>query len=134
MFTFQFLNDKIHNYVFFYIIVNFMIQKLKSKHTSLKRYTNWAKRIYFSLVLREREEKNPKYFAPNSTKRIQKHHPGMLYCSPQLQQKWLIRITKQKHWNSILWSRLFSPFLSLSTTTNAWYRFYERLAWGWQGY
>ena len=33
-------------------MVNFIIQKLKSKHTSLKKYT-----IYFSLVLREREEK-----------------------------------------------------------------------------
>ena len=38
-----------------------IIQKLKSKHTSLKKYTNWAKLIYFLLVLREREEK---YFAP----------------------------------------------------------------------
>ena len=36
-----------------------VIQKLKSKHTSLKKYTNWAKLIYFSLVLREREEKKP---------------------------------------------------------------------------
>ena len=26
-----------------YVIVNFIIQKLKSKHTSLKKYTNWAK-------------------------------------------------------------------------------------------
>ena len=25
------------------IIVNFIIQKLKSKHTFLKKYTNWAK-------------------------------------------------------------------------------------------
>ena len=39
-FTFQFLNDKIHNYVFFDVIVNFIIQKLKSKYTSLKKYTN----------------------------------------------------------------------------------------------
>ena len=31
---------KIHNYVFFDIIVNFTIQKLKSKHSSLKKYTN----------------------------------------------------------------------------------------------
>ena len=44
----------------------FIIQKLKSKHTSLKKYTNWAKLIYFSLILREREEKKPKYFAPKS--------------------------------------------------------------------
>ena len=47
------------------IIVNFIIRKLKSKHTSLKKYTNWAKLIYFSLVLREREEKKTKYFAPS---------------------------------------------------------------------
>ena len=37
---FQFLNDKIQNYVFFDIVVNFFIQKLKSKHTSIKKYTN----------------------------------------------------------------------------------------------
>ena len=64
VFTFQFLNVKIHNYVKKHIIVNFIIQKLKSKHTSLKKYKNWAKLIYFSLVLREREEKKTKYFAP----------------------------------------------------------------------
>ena len=45
-------------------IVNLIIKKLKSKHTSLKEYTNWAKLIYFSLVLGEWEEKKPKYFAP----------------------------------------------------------------------
>ena len=44
--------------------MNFIIQKLKSNHTSLKKYTNWAKLVYFSLVLREWEEKKPKYFAP----------------------------------------------------------------------
>ena len=43
----------------FDIILNFIIQNLKSKHTSLKKYTNWAKLIYFSLILREREEKKP---------------------------------------------------------------------------
>ena len=61
VFTFQFLNDKI---MFFDIIVNFIIQKLKSKHASLTKYTNWANLIYFSLVLREREEKKTKHFAP----------------------------------------------------------------------
>ena len=39
---------------------------MKSKHTSLKKYTNWAKLIYFSLVLRERKEKKPKFFAPKT--------------------------------------------------------------------
>ena len=33
---FQFLNDKIHNYVKQNIIVHFNIQKLKNKHTFLK--------------------------------------------------------------------------------------------------
>ena len=44
--------------------MNFIIQKLKSKHTFLKKYTNWAKLTQLSLVLREREEKKPKYFTP----------------------------------------------------------------------
>ena len=62
---FSILNDEIHNYVFFDIIVNLVIQKLKSKHTSLKKYykgnkTKWAKLRYFSLILREQEEKKRK--------------------------------------------------------------------------
>ena len=56
------MNDKIHNYVKKNIIVNFIIQKLKSKHTSLKKCTNWANLIYFSLILREREEKKNQIF------------------------------------------------------------------------
>ena len=45
--------------------MNFIIQKLKSKHTSIKKYTNWAKMIHFSLVLIEWEEIKTKYFAPS---------------------------------------------------------------------
>jgi hypothetical protein len=40
---FQLLNDKMHNYVLFDIIVHFIIQKLKTKqnkNTFLKKYTN----------------------------------------------------------------------------------------------
>ena len=48
----------------FTVIVNFITKKLKSKHTSLKKYTNWAKLVYFFLFLREQEELKPKYFAP----------------------------------------------------------------------
>ena len=59
---FQFLNDKIHNYVKQNMIVNFIIQKLKNKHTLLKKYTNWAK--LSSLILREQEETKTKYSAP----------------------------------------------------------------------
>ena len=41
VFTFQFLNAKIHNYVKKnHIFVNSIIQKLKSKHTFLKKYKN----------------------------------------------------------------------------------------------
>ena len=40
VFIFQLLNDKIHYYVLFDIIVNFIIQKLKNKHAFLKKYTN----------------------------------------------------------------------------------------------
>ena len=43
MLIFQFLNDKIHNYVFFDIIVNFIIQKLKNRHTFLKKPQKVAK-------------------------------------------------------------------------------------------
>ena len=40
VFIFQFLNDKMYNYVKHNITVNFIIQKLKNKHTFLKKYTN----------------------------------------------------------------------------------------------
>ena len=39
------------------VIVNFIIEKLKSKHTSLKKYTNWAK-IFFSRFEGTRGERN----------------------------------------------------------------------------
>ena len=65
MFIFQFVNDKTHTDVLFDIIVNFIIQKLKNKHTFLKKYTNWAK--LSSLVLREQEETKNRYFAPVRT-------------------------------------------------------------------
>jgi hypothetical protein len=61
----NFLNDKIYSYVLFNIIVNFVIQKLKNKHTFLKKPQKVAKLSKLSsLVLREREETKTKYFAP----------------------------------------------------------------------
>ena len=36
VFVFQFLNNKMHNYVFFNTFVHFFIQKLKNKHFFLK--------------------------------------------------------------------------------------------------
>ena len=63
-------NERKIYYVFFFI---FIIQKLKSKHTSLKKYTNWAKLIYFSLVLREREEKKNQIFRTKDVRRHQCH-------------------------------------------------------------
>ena len=44
------------------IVVNSIVQKLKSKHTSLKKYTNWDKLGNFSLVLREQKEKKTQIF------------------------------------------------------------------------
>ena len=38
VFIFQFLNDKMYNYVKHNITVNFIIQKLKNKHIFLKKY------------------------------------------------------------------------------------------------
>ena len=59
---FKFLSDKSYNYVLFDIIVNFFIQKLKNKHTYLKKYTIWEK--LSSLILRKQEDQRTKYFAP----------------------------------------------------------------------
>ena len=52
---------------FFDMNVNFIIQKLKSKHTSLKNYTNWAKLVHFSLFLRSREEKKKNISHPKNS-------------------------------------------------------------------
>ena len=62
VFIFQFLNDKIQNLVKQNTIVNSIIQKLKNKHTFLKKYTNWGK--LSSLILTEQEETKTRYFAP----------------------------------------------------------------------
>ena len=61
-----FLNDKIHNYVKNNMIVNFIIQRLKSKHTSLKKYTNCAKLIYFLSHFEGTRGEKTKYFAPKT--------------------------------------------------------------------
>ena len=57
MFVFQFLNDEMHDYVKQNIIVHFIIQKLKNKHTFLKNIqTDKAEE---SLILkRTRGDKN----------------------------------------------------------------------------
>ena len=55
--------------------MNFIIQKLKSKHTSLKKYKNWDKlsclSLYIFLVLRERVETKTKYSAPKHVVSLQ---------------------------------------------------------------
>ena len=53
VFIFQSLNNKMHNYVLFAIIVNFNIQKLKNKQTFIQ--TEKAKSSHFD---RTRGEKN----------------------------------------------------------------------------
>ena len=45
VFIFQFLNNKMHNYVLFAIIVHFNIQKLKNKQTFIQ--TEKAKSSHF---------------------------------------------------------------------------------------
>ena len=64
MFIFQFLTDKMHNYVKQNIIAHFIIQKLKNKHTFLKNIqTDKAEEPLF---LTEREETKTRYFPPES--------------------------------------------------------------------
>ena len=61
---FQFLNDKMQNYVLFDIIVDFIIQKLQNKHSFLKKYKKLRK--LNSLILTGQEETKTKYFARKS--------------------------------------------------------------------
>ena len=60
MLIFQFLNAKIHNYVLFVMIVNFIIHKLKNKHTFLKKPQKVAKlsKAKFSCFKGTRGDKN----------------------------------------------------------------------------
>ena len=62
MFIFQYLNDKILNYVLFDITVNFVNQKLK-KHTHFPHNLYKLSKAKF-LVLTEQEETKTRYFAP----------------------------------------------------------------------
>ena len=59
MFIFQFLNDKIHNYVLFAIIVHFNIQKLKNKHTFIQ--TEKAKSSHFDRTRGDKKQIFPTY-------------------------------------------------------------------------
>ena len=53
-----------HNYVLFDIIVHFVIQKFKDKHTFLKNIQ--TEKDEEPLILTEREETKTRYFPPNS--------------------------------------------------------------------
>ena len=68
MFIFQFLNDKMHNYVKQNIIVHFIIQKLKNKHTFLKNIQ--TEKAEEPLILTEREETKTRYFAPRKIQQL----------------------------------------------------------------
>ena len=50
VFIFQFLNDKMHNYVLFNAFVRFIIQKMKNKHTFLKtekaKFSQWENLVF----------------------------------------------------------------------------------------
>ena len=62
VFILQFLNDKMHNFVKQNIIVQFIIQKLKNKHTSFKIIQ--TEKAEEPLILTEQEERKTRYFAP----------------------------------------------------------------------
>ena len=61
-FIFQFLYGKMDNYVLFNIIVHFIIEKLKNKHTLLKNIQ--TEKAEEPLILTKRDEKKTRYFAP----------------------------------------------------------------------
>ena len=63
-----------------------------------KKYTNWVKLIYFSLVLREREEKKPKYFAPYS---ISNQSNDSIYSQDCRVVQWLVGRWGADSWNSV---------------------------------
>ena len=63
VFIFQFLNDKIHRYVLFDIIVHFIIQKLKNKLTFLKIIQ--TEKFEEPLIFTEWEETKNRYFPPS---------------------------------------------------------------------
>ena len=70
VFTFQFLNDKIHNYVKKVHLAlssfkNRKVNTLSSKN--IQTETKLSQFVYFSLVLREQEEAKTKYSAPSIT-------------------------------------------------------------------
>ena len=59
VFIFQFLNNKIHNYVLFAIIVHFIIQKWKNKHTFIQ--TEKAKSSHFDRTRGDKKQIFPTY-------------------------------------------------------------------------
>ena len=67
--NYEFLNDK-NNCVKQNIIVHFISQKWKDKHTFLKKSTNWGK--LSSLILTEREETKTRYFEPKITSKTRR--------------------------------------------------------------
>ena len=104
------------------IIVNFMIQKLKNKHNSLKKYTNWAK--LSSLVLREREETKTRYFAPQSSSVLLLNfkYKNVPFIVINLQKgicRWSTITKWNMHWHKLIkweqdwnWSKRFEMFAS----------------------
>ena len=66
-FNIQKLNVKTHSYVVFDIIVHFITQKLKNKHTFLKNIQ--TEKAEEPLILTEREETKTRYFPPKTSKK-----------------------------------------------------------------
>ena len=64
VFIFQFLNNKMHNYVLFAIIVHFNIQKLKNKQTFIQ--TEKAKSSHFDRTRGDKKQIFPTYINSGS--------------------------------------------------------------------
>jgi phage/plasmid-associated DNA primase len=94
VFIFQFFNDEMHNYVKQNIIVHFIIQTLKNKHTFLKNIQ--TEKAEEPLILTEQEETKTKYFPPKqgqmSMKTAIKSSRPLVYFSknyPNLSKKFI---------------------------------------------
>ena len=91
MFIIQLLNDKIHDYVVFDIIVYFITQKLKNKDTFLKNIQ--TEKAEEPLILTERKETKTRYFLPELTTRThatgapKAHIKPLLKSSQQLKKR-----------------------------------------------
>ena len=84
--------------------MNFIIRELKSKHTSLKKYTNWDQLIsFFSRFEGMRGEKKPKYSAPVIDWLFSGSHWVQKWCQNELWPCW------SRVWNKLFYKSGWKP-------------------------